>query len=190
MLRRPFARRRCTECRRWYRPSAQTAHNQKTCGRGSCRRVRRARLERHRRSQSLPESRLAERERQRESRRRRRTAGPSPPVERPPDGASAQWERGPSEGMSLSGLELEVAEMMEETLKNWDTVFQHLDAVSLAGLRFQLVEILEKSGHFVGQAGPETLGCHWPARFCNQRETRGKSAGNWDTVSPGVTDRQ
>lgn len=92
--------------------------------------------------------------------------------------------------MSLTGLELEVAEMMEEALKNWDTVFQHLDAVSLTGLRLQLLEILEKSGHFVGQAGPGNHGCHWPAIFCNQLEGRGKPPGNWDTVSPGVTDRQ
>lgn len=183
MPRRQIARRRCSECRRWYLPSAQTAHNQKTCGRESCQRRRRARLERHRREESLAESRLAERERRRESRRRRREAGPCAHLWRPSDGASTECGTEASEGLSLADLKPELAEMMQKALDNWDTVFEQAGPLSLAGLKFQLFEILEKGGHFVGQAGSKKPGCPWPAEFCNHLEPRGKPATFWDKVS-------
>jgi hypothetical protein len=75
---------------------------------------------------------------------------------------------------------------MHEILNNWDTVSHNVGPVSLAGLKLQLLEILNESGHFVGQMGQEIpdvtgrpdcittgkheekdlrfgTGCHWPA---------------------------
>ncbi|MFC1482465.1 hypothetical protein ACFL51_01525 [Myxococcota bacterium] len=88
--------------------------------------------------------------------------------------------------MSLTGLWSEASEIMEAFLNFWNTVSGRLDPVSLAGLKLQLLEILDKSGHFVGQMGQECpdvtgrpdfvttgkhketvrhfgTGCHWPA---------------------------
>lgn len=186
MLRIQIRRRRCSECRRWFRPSAQNAHNQKTCGREECRRRRRARLEKRRRERSLQDSRISERERQRESRRQRRQTGPPPPAKHSSDMALPEGGSGDEGAMSLAGLVSEVTEIMQEILKNWDTMSQSVAPVSLAGLKLQLLEILDESGHFVGQKGQKSpdvtgrpdfvtagkreerdcqfgTGCHWPA---------------------------
>lgn len=187
MPKQKISRRRCTECRRWFTPSAQTAHNQKTCGRPGCRRRRRARLTRRRRALSLQDSRVSERERQRESRRRRSEQRGAASQQGPPgDPVLEPSGVGGTEAMSLTGLDLEASEMMSEILKNWDTLVCGLDAQSLAGLKRHLADILGKSGHKLGQKGqkhphvtgrPDFLsdgiyrekdlqfgtGCHWPA---------------------------
>lgn len=187
MPKQKISRRRCTECRRWFRPSAQTAHNQKTCGRPGCRRRRRARLARRRRALSLQDSRVSERERQRESRRRRSEQRGAASQQGPPGDAALEPSGvGGAEAMSLTGLGLETSEMLAEILKNWDTLVRRLDAQSLTGLQRHLADILGKSGQKLGQKGqkhphvtgrPDFLsgeryrakglqsgpGCHWPA---------------------------
>lgn len=186
MLKQKISRRRCTECRRWYLPSAQTAHNQKTCGREQCRKRRHARLVRRQRALSLQDSRVSERERQRECRRRQRQKRVSPPRNGPPDVTLPLSVGGAVETMSLTGLELEAAEILSIIQKNWDTMALDLDPVSLSGFKLQLLEILRKSGRSLGQMGQENTHvtgrqdfvtswkheerdlvfgtkCHWPA---------------------------
>jgi len=68
-------RKKCTECRRWYAPSARVGERQRTCGE-ACRLRRRRRLARRRRSQDEQSARVAERERQRWWRAGRRARGP------------------------------------------------------------------------------------------------------------------
>jgi hypothetical protein len=88
--------------------------------------------------------------------------------------------------MSLAGFGPEADEIMQVILKNWNTVSQRLEPVSLAGFKLQLFEILNERGQFVGQKGQESphvtgrldfvtnwkheeknhgfgTGCHWPA---------------------------
>lgn len=61
-----------------------------------------------------------------------------------------------AETMSLTGLELEAAEILSIIQKNWDTIVLDLDPVSLTGFKLQLFEILRKSGRSLGQKGQET----------------------------------
>ncbi len=156
MLKKRISRRRCTECRRWYLPSAQTAHNQKTCGREQCRKQRHARLVRRQRGLTLQDSRVSERERQRECRRRQRPKRVSPPRNGPPDVTVPLSVGRASETMSLTGLDLEAAEILSIIQKNWDTMALDLDPVSLTGFKLQLLEILRKSGRSLGQMGQES----------------------------------
>lgn len=65
-------RKRCTECRRRFKPSVTAQERQLVCG-ASCRQSRRNRLARARRLEDLEASRLDERERQ--ARRRRAVGG-------------------------------------------------------------------------------------------------------------------
>lgn len=155
MLKKRISRRRCTECRRWYLPSAQTAHNQKTCGREQCRKRQHSRLVRRQRDLTLQDSRVSERERQRECRRRQRQKWVSPPRNGPPDVTVPLSVGRAAETMSLTGLELEAAEILSIIQKNWDTIVLGLDPVSLTGFKLQLFEILRKSGRSLGQKGQE-----------------------------------
>lgn len=155
MLKKRISRRRCTECRRWYLPSAQTAHNQKTCGREQCRKRRHTRLVRRQRDLTLQDSRVSERERQRECRRQQRQKRVLPPRNGPPDVTVPLSVGGTSETMSLTGLGLEAPEILSIIQKNWDTMALDLDPVSLTGFKLQLLEILRKSGRSLGQMGQE-----------------------------------
>ncbi len=88
--------------------------------------------------------------------------------------------------MSLAGFGPEADEIMQVILKNWNTVSQRLEPVSLADFKLQLFEILNEGGQFVGQKGQESphvtgrldfvtyrkheerdhifgTRCHWPA---------------------------
>ena len=156
MLKKRISRRRCTECRRWYLPSAQTAHNQKTCGREQCRKRRHARLVQRQRDLTLQDSRVSERERQRDCRRRQRQKWLSPPRNGPPDVTVPLSVGRAAEPMSLTGLELEAAEILSIIQKNWDTIVLDMDLVSLTGFKLQLLDILRKSGRNLGQMGQES----------------------------------
>lgn len=58
--------------------------------------------------------------------------------------------------MSLAGFGPEAAEIMQVILKNWNTVSQRLEPVSLASFKLQLFAILNERGQFVGQKGQES----------------------------------
>ena len=61
-------RRRCTECRRWYLPTATARKTQRLCGREPCRAARRRKLARARRRRDVQDYRVEERKRQRRCR--------------------------------------------------------------------------------------------------------------------------
>lgn len=67
------ARRRCCECRSWYRPAPSATKTQKTCSK-ACRLRRRAKQEKARREADLEATRRLERERQRRHRERKAEA--------------------------------------------------------------------------------------------------------------------
>lgn len=145
---RRLPRKRCTECRGWYRPSAQAAHNQKTCSR-ECRKKRRARTTRRRRGKHLQDSRVAERERQRESRRRRRQGGSAPEQEPP---------RGPKRASTAPVLEMREVEMLRvglalDVVEIIGGILDCRGPLSLAGIELQVVGIIGKYGQDLGQVG-------------------------------------
>ena len=130
-------RRRCTECRRWYRPNRHCAHNQKTCGRRQCRLGRHNRLARRRREGELAVYRSQERERQ----RRRRAALKA---------EQRTGQKQPAQPMSRAGVIPQQAEILAKILQEWDTA-AHL---SRAGFRRQLPRIMREIGQDLGQADP------------------------------------
>lgn len=62
-----MAQHRCTECRKWFVPTATASKHQRVCGK-ECRRLRCNKLARRRRGDALGEQRAEERERQRKHR--------------------------------------------------------------------------------------------------------------------------
>ncbi len=144
--------RRCTECRRWYRPHRTACDHQKTCS-AECRRLRRNRLARRRRRADLHECRDDERERQRLSRAQRqsdpaRTFEPSIPS-------------GP--GLSRAGLELQTVRIAEQIVENLDS----LARLSRASLERQVTRIARKTEPICGQKTRGSDRCHKPASTCN-----------------------
>jgi hypothetical protein len=93
-------RRRCSSCRKWFRPAPSASATQRTCSE-ACRRVRQRRLARQRRERELHEYRVDERERQRASRERRRA-------------------RTASTSASRASLPEEFLLLKEEVLSLWD----------------------------------------------------------------------
>lgn len=122
------SRRRCTECRSRYEPAASGVHNQKVCGKATCRRRRRNRVARRRRERDIHEYRVDERERQ----ARRRAKGQTT--------ASRA-------GVSRAGLPPEVAVLERVVLEKWD----RLNLVSRAGLRREVRMALGFAAGIVGQ---------------------------------------
>lgn len=125
---RKTGRRRCSECRHWYKPAPSTAKIQKTCGK-SCRLKRRGRHEKARRQADLAGARRLEGERKRRHRERQ------------------AW---PGRSMSRAGLSAEVAAAIEEIVDK----LGHAERLSRAGLRRQIRHLfagtLEKSEAEVG----------------------------------------
>jgi hypothetical protein len=118
---RSVARKRCTECRRWFRPATSAVETQRACSAG-CRKHRRRRLARSRRRRDVQDYRVEERERQRECRQRRReAAGPS---------AAAACHAPPSARKAV--------DVLEKLLESWDTAM----ALSRATLSRKLPAVL------------------------------------------------
>src|SRR6266536_5076488 len=105
-------RRRCCECRCWYRPAPSTAKTQKACGK-KCRLRRRGKQERSRREADLPA--VLELERARKRRHRGRQAALA----------------GTGEPMSRAGLPAQSSEAIEEIVE----MLGHAQRMSRAGLR-------------------------------------------------------
>jgi hypothetical protein len=109
------SRRRCFECRGWYRPEPSASLTQKTCG-SKCRLRRRGKYEKKRRASDLGAAREGDRDRQRHHRERARaSAGESPP-------------------MSRTGLSAQATDAIEEIVEK----LGHAQRLSQAGLRRQL----------------------------------------------------
>jgi hypothetical protein len=106
-------RRRCCECRRWFRPAPSASKTQKTCSK-ECRLARRAKQERARRGADLAHSRRLERERQRRHREvaQRRAGAP----------------------MSRAGLSAQASDAIEEIVAK----LGQAERLSRDGLRRQL----------------------------------------------------
>jgi hypothetical protein len=124
--RRRRARKRCTECRRWFEPHAAATKHQKSCSTG-CRAKRRRRLARRRRARELREYRVDERERQRACRARRR--GEQDAV------------------VSRAGLAVEVPAFERDLL---EIVDRHVE-LSRAGLRREVARLLRLRAWIVDQ---------------------------------------
>jgi hypothetical protein len=122
-------RRRCTACRRWYRPAASAVQHQKTCSAG-CRCRRRRSLARKRRDADIHEYRVEERERQRACRAAKGSRAAPPPEP------------------SRAGLPPQVTELEEVLRGKWD----RLARLSRAGLRREIRQVL---GRPVRVSGPE-----------------------------------
>ena len=120
-------RRRCCECRAWYRPHPSTAKMQKTCS-AECRSRRHARQAKARRGAAPGEFRAAERECQRRRRAQRESA----------TGAGA----GPP--LSRAGLGAEVAARIEEIINK----LGHADRLSRAGLRRRIRRLFAEATAF------------------------------------------
>jgi hypothetical protein len=135
---------RCTVCRKWYRPSAKAITIQRTCCE-KCRLRRRRRLARIRRERSLQEYRVEERERQRISRQRRK-----------------KKEAG-SAAMSRTGLLPQVTGISDVVRESVDKVLNR----SRATLIRQLTASIADNAANRGQAVPAGSVCHAPACSCN-----------------------
>ena len=123
------ARKRCTECRRWFLPHAAAIKHQKTCSDG-CRAARRRWLTRRRRSREVREYRVDERERQ-----------------------SARRARGRQVEVSRTGLCAEVPSLERDLL---EIVDRHVE-LSRTGLRREVARLLRVRAPKVGHglvAGP------------------------------------
>jgi len=70
-------RKRCTECRCYFTPTATAAKSQRVCG-AACRKRRRRKLAKQRRESDVQGFRVDERARQRASRAKRRAEAPAP----------------------------------------------------------------------------------------------------------------
>ena len=115
------SRRRCFECRDWYRPEPSALQTQKTCG-AKCRLDRRGKYEKKRRASDPAAAREGDRDRQRHHReleRERVSAGESPP-------------------MSQAGLSAQATDAIEAIVKE----LGQAQRLSQAGLRRQLRRFL------------------------------------------------
>jgi hypothetical protein len=140
------ARRRCTECRKWFHAAASARQTQKVCS-GRCRRVRDQALARARRAQDLDRHREDERERQSKCRRaRREKLGRGPPRVRvtarhtPPSCAK-------------------FPELHDKVLESWDKAV----ALSRASLGRELSETWAEIERSAGTAQRGEARCHAPA---------------------------
>ena len=124
---RGVARKRCTECRRWFVPHVAAPKHQKTCSDG-CRTARRRWLSQRRRERELREYRVEERERQRVCRARRREV---------------------EGGVSRTGLPGEVPGLHRDLLEIVDRQVE----LSRAGLRREVARLLRFRVAKVGQEG-------------------------------------
>ena len=125
-------RRRCCECRCWYRPAPSTAKTQKTCGK-KCRLRRRGKQEKARREADLPAVRKLERARTRCHRERQAT----------PEGTGLEGTGPP---MSRAGLSAEVAGAIEEIIEK----LGQAERMSRAGLRRRIRRLLAGTIEFAG----------------------------------------
>lgn len=120
-------RKRCTSCRRWFRPSPKAADRQHTCSQ-ACREERRRKLAKRRRTRELDDCRTDERERQRECRAR----------------------PGASRALSRATLSQREAILRDEIVENWDKMLR----VSRATFHRRVGLLLGREGAKLGQ--PET----------------------------------
>lgn len=138
--RRKQPRKRCTECRRWYRPSRTATGSQKTCSR-ACRKKRQCKLAKRRRLNELDEYRSDERLRQASHRERQR-------AERVNEAQNRSSSRA-----TLSALE---AILRGQIVASWDRQM----ALSRTRFERQIGHLLGRAGANLRQAGTENADGH------------------------------
>lgn len=131
------ARRRCTECRKYFHPSPRAIKSQKVCSQ-ECRRTRNRRLAYRRRRDNLEEYRKKERERQRQRRAKHRKQ----------DLTATASRSCHTQPLSAKRLNLK-----NELLANWDMVFN----MSRATFCRKITMILRTSDGISG-TGKEAFG--------------------------------
>jgi hypothetical protein len=155
-------RRRCSECRRWFKPEVSAQSTQKICAAEPCRRSRRNQHARRRRSQDVQNYRVDERERKRRSRARRSepervatTAATGPSVTRCHAPALVtttskitgqlllEWDK--IAARSRATLEAKCAEVFERFAALTGTNTGASPALSRAGLEAQAIENIPDS---------------------------------------------
>ena len=133
MTKQATIRKRCTECRRWFRPVARLVKQQRVCGE-VCRRERGRRLSRARRAREPARYREEERERKRRSRQAA--------VER-----AAATQAGPSSSGHAPGETPKMLESREEFARMWDEVVELSRAGWEQELRRMARQIWRKMRH-------------------------------------------
>lgn len=146
---------RCTECRRWFRPAATAARSQRVCS-AQCRCSRRRKLARRRRRRAPYRFRPEERLRQQDSRKRRSArAGHAPPSPR-----------------KSSDLNRELQDIVDSALE-----------LSRATLQRRLPTILARLEGPSGQKPVPQTPCHAPPSFRKGQKYWGFLLGFVDKVS-------
>lgn len=132
MSKRATIRKRCAECRTWFRPPARLVKQQVVCG-ASCRLRRRRKQARARRAVEPARYREEERERKRRWRARQRRAGP----EAKPVGA----QPGPGQGVGHALGEMPKHGRSQQQFADlWDTLLE----VSRAGWEREVRKIVRQ----------------------------------------------
>ena len=136
------ARKRCSECRRWFEPSRTAERSQKTCSR-RCREKRQRKLSKRRRKRDLEGYRADERQRQSDFRERRR--------EQVDEGVK-------NPQVSRATLSQQDAVLKGEIVKNWDRQME----LSRARFERRIGHLLGRAGQKLGQTGTRIGDCHAP----------------------------
>jgi len=142
------SRRRCTSCRKWYRPHPSASRTEQTCSR-ACQRTRLGKLSKRRRKRALLEHREQELARQQVCRERRHQTRKAIATADPPLRSAA----------SRSTLSLQAIATMEVILENWDKKTGRSRSRLLVDLRAVVWEI----GKNVGHVGTKEGSSHAPA---------------------------
>lgn len=158
MRKRATIRKRCAECREWFRPPARLVEQQRVCG-SACRLKRRAKQARVRRAGEPARHREEERERKRRSREGQRQSGQR--GGRPDAGGGAPVG---AEGAGCHGPG--GARKARKSRREFDDLWDRLLDLSRAGLEREVRkiarEVWSKSRHAAGSGEAR----HGPGGFC------------------------
>lgn len=146
------ARRRCSECRKWFAPHPASTVSQKTCGAEACRRSRRGKLARRRRAADLEGARQEERERQRAHRARVRAGADRKTSSCHAPGSGGRPCHGPASGTKG-----------RESRREFEILVDRVMSASRATLEREIGVIFEAYAPKRGTRGCASPACHAPA---------------------------
>lgn len=130
-------RRRCAECRSYYKPAASAAKEQRVCG-PACRKARQRELARGRRAKAVHDYRIDERLRQQKCREKRKEAGGCHALPSAPKYADIKrkvldsWDR--ATAASRASLERRLPGIVRAILRSDGTAQAPVEALSRASL--------------------------------------------------------